>query len=337
MAKLSKPALFQQVEQAIRLSGWWFLTLPISASYYRQYQVYTDAQSFPIIVYIWNVTHGGGSARATNEYRIQVTGGGLSQFIPEQGGKTLILGWWDEVGVFVGFDYTRHSGPLGFSPSLQVSLQALEDAHHNGFATYTKGTGETAITFRPDFFGHYMEHLESLHKCGESPQTSIILQRIGENPNTVQDEDIESVPQERHYAVVTTRRVLREVGFRDRVLTAYGHRCAMCGIQLELLDAAHILPAAHPQSTDETNNGVSLCTLHHRAFDRGFVTFDERYRTYINEEKAVEFQESGLDGGLVRFKKDLKPLLLLPPDSRDRPRRDFIEETNRLRGWSIEI
>ena len=223
MARLLKPALFQQVEQAIRLSGWWFLTLPTSESYCRRYHVYTDAQAFPIIVYIWNVSHGGGAARAANEYRIQVTG--LSRFIPEQGGKTLILGWWDDAGVFVGFDYTRHSGILGASPSLQISIQALEDAHRNGFATYTKGTGETAITFKPDFFGHYIEHLESLHRCGESPQTSTLLQRIGENPYDVPDEEIDSVPQERQYVVVTTRRALRELGFRDRVLTAYSFPC----------------------------------------------------------------------------------------------------------------
>ena len=333
MARRSKLALFQQVEQAIRLSGWWFLTLPISANYYRQYQVYTEAQSFPIRVYIWNVSHGGGAARPADEYRIQVTG--LSQFIPEQGGKTLILGWWDEVGVFVGFDYTRHSGPLGFSPSLQVSVQALGDAHRNGFATYTKGTGETAITFRPDFFGHYTEHLESLHKCGESPQTSTILQRIGENPYEVLDEDIEDVPQERQYAVVTTRKALREASFRDRVLTAYSHRCAMCGMQLKLLDAAHILPVQHPESTDGTNNGMSLCTLHHRAFDRGLVTFNQRYHTRINESKVVELQKSNLDGGLDRFRRDLKPLLLLPPDNRDHPRQDFIEEANKIRGWDL--
>ena len=97
------------------------------------------------------------------------------------------------------------------------------------------------------------------------------------------------------------------------------------------------LPAAHPESTDETNNGVSLCTLHHRAFDRGFVTFDEKYRTYINEERVVEFQDSRLDGGLERFRRDFKPLLLLPPDKRDRPRSDFIEETNRIRGWNASV
>ena len=333
MAKLSKPALFQRVEQAIRLSGWWFLTRPASESYYRRYQVYTDTHSFPIVVYVWNVTHGGGAARAVDEYRIQVTGRGLSQFIPEQGGKTLILGWWDEVGVFVGFDYMRHSRPFGFSPSLQVSLQALGDAHRNGFATYTKGTGETAITFRPDFFGHYIEHLESLHKCGESPQTATILQRIGENPYEVPDEDIEVVPQERRHAVVTTRKALRESSFRDRVLTAYSHRCAMCGMQLKLLDAAHILPVEIPGSTDETNNGVALCTLHHRAFDRALVTFDQQYHTYINEGKVVELQRANLDGGLDRFRRDLKPFLLLPPDRRDCPRQDFIEEANKIRGW----
>ena len=110
----------------------------------------------------------------------------------------------------------------------------------------------------------------------------------------------------------------------------------MCGIQLKLLDAAHILPAAHPDSTDETGNGVSLCTLHHRAFDRGLVTFDGRYSTHLNDKMIAEYWMAGLDGGLDQFRYNLRPFLLLPPDRRDLPNPDFIDKTNLMRGWTIE-
>ena len=244
MARLSKPDLLRLVERAIQDSGWGFLKLGARDEHPARYHVYGDLGSRRIRVYVWNVTHGGGAARSATEYRIQITGAmgptGAGEFIAEPEGRTLILGWWDEIGVFVGFDYTRHSGPLGASPSLQVSEETLRAAHVGGFAAHNKGSGEIAIAFRPDFIGHYIENLENLHDCGVSPQVTRLLNRIGENPDDVSDDEItREVPAERQYAVVSTRRVLRDIDFRQRVLTAYGHRCAMCGIQLKLLDTAH--------------------------------------------------------------------------------------------------
>jgi putative restriction endonuclease len=85
-------------------------------------------------------------------------------------------------------------------------------------------------------------------------------------------------------------RALRALDFRERVLDAYRNRCAMCGIQLRLLEGAHILPVAEPASTDETANGVALCALHHRAYDRSLVTFDPEYHVHVNEERVEELR-----------------------------------------------
>lgn len=338
MVRHLKRHLLQIVEQSFNESGWDFLHLSAPNAHPARYHVYRGDVGHEIRVYIWNITHGGGAARAANEYRIQITGieglAGPQEFIPEIGGKTLILGWWDEVGVFAGFDFTHHTGPLGASPSMQITDEALRGAHISGFAVHNKGNGELAIAFRPDFIGSYVHNLESLHECGESPEATKILDEISANPEEVDEAEIVAeVPPERLYAVISTRKALRDISFRNRVLNAYGHKCSMCGIQLRLLDAAHILPVFHPRSTDETSNGVSLCALHHRALDRNFVTFDENYRTRVNEELAFEFQRTGHDGGLPRFREHLRPLLLLPPDLRDRPKAEFITAANDMRGW----
>lgn len=340
MARIPKQQLLRFVEQAIRDSGWSFLHLSAQNEHPARYQVYRNGEGYRVKVYIWNITHGGGAARAANEYRIQVTGilnaDGAQEFIPEIGGKTLILGWWDEVGIFAGFDFTKHSGALGASPSMQISEETLRGAHLSGFTPHNKGNGELAIAFRPDFIGEYIENLEVLHECGESPEATHILDELGEDYDRVGDEEIaRDVPPERQYAVISTKKALRDISFRSRVLNAYGHQCAVCGVQLKLLDAAHILPASHPDSTDGTNNGVSLCTLHHRAYDRGFITFDEEYRTHLNEDMAAEFRRTAHDGGLGEFRERLRPLLILPPDKRDRPDPAFISATNTMRGWAF--
>lgn len=331
MARLSKSRLLHLVENAIRESGWNFLYLTSQGIHPARYQIYRNGSTYRIRVYIWNLTPGGRN-RPADEWRIQVTG--LARFEPEIGGKTLILGWEDTVGVFAGFDYTRHDRPLGASPSIQLREAALRDAVDDGFAPHNKGNRELAIAFRPDFLGTYIENLESLHECGRADQEIGVLRRIGKDAQMVRDGEIaQVVARKRRYAVVSTKRALREINFRARVLTAYGHRCAMCGVQLRLLDAAHILPVACPGSTDDTDNGVALCTLHHRAYDMAFVAFGPDYRIHVNSAMAEELVEADRGDGLDQFNHFLRPILILPPDKNDRPSARLVMAANRLRGW----
>ena len=333
MARLSKAQLLHVVEKGIHEGGLNFLYVSPPGTHPARYHVYRGHQSYRLRVYIWNLSPGGRN-RPEDEWRIQATG--IRRFEPELAGKTLVLGWWDETEVFAGFDVTRHMGELGVSPSIQLREAALQQAVINGFAPHNKDNGELAIAFRPDFLASYIESLESLHGCGQANREIELLNLIGEDPNNVDDGDIgNEIAEPRRYAVVSTRRALREIGFRDRVLTAYGQRCAMCSIQLRLLDGAHILPAAHPESTDTTDNGVALCILHHRAFDRAFVTFDSDYRIRLNQEIVEELVADDHAGGLDAFEEALRPFLVLPPDRRDRPARHLVETANSLRGWEL--
>jgi len=66
------------------------------------------------------------------------------------------------------------------------------------------------------------------------------------------------------------------------VLPAYSDRCAICRLkEIRLLDAAHITG-----DTDETglpliSNGVSLCTIHHRAFDQNLIGISADYSVHV--------------------------------------------------------
>jgi putative restriction endonuclease len=76
---------------------------------------------------------------------------------------------------------------------------------------------------------------------------------------------------------VGTVRRRRDASFRGAVLTAYEQRCAVCGLDVRLAGAQLALDAAHIKwhqagGPDEVRNGLALCVLHHKLFDRGAFT-----------------------------------------------------------------
>ncbi len=75
----------------------------------------------------------------------------------------------------------------------------------------------------------------------------------------------------RAYSTRLVRQRLHQRGFRERVLAAYRDRCAMCSLRhRELLDAAHIKPDT-AGGDPQVSNGLSLCKIHHAAFDIGVL------------------------------------------------------------------
>lgn len=80
-----------------------------------------------------------------------------------------------------------------------------------------------------------------------------------------------AVAQRQYVERLTKARVHQPV-FRTRVLRAYDDRCAMCRLRHpELLDAAHIIPDGDPGGEPVVPNGLSLCKIHHAAFDANIL------------------------------------------------------------------
>jgi putative restriction endonuclease len=81
----------------------------------------------------------------------------------------------------------------------------------------------------------------------------------------------------------------RDPNFRKRVLTAYEHQCAVCGLQLLLSGSSVALEAAHIKwhqagGPATVPNGICLCVLHHKLFDRGAFTVAPPYTILISDE-----------------------------------------------------
>ena len=73
--------------------------------------------------------------------------------------------------------------------------------------------------------------------------------------------------------------------FRSVLLANCGGACCLTGIVIPaLLTASHIKPwvAATPSERLMSSNGIPLNALHDRAFDRGLITLDDRYRVVVS-------------------------------------------------------
>jgi putative restriction endonuclease len=100
-----------------------------------------------------------------------------------------------------------------------------------------------------------------------------------DEPNPVPVTD----PIEREYAVREAKVRLHQGRFRGAVLLAYRDQCAVCRLkEIRLLDAAHIEPDISPFGEPRVTNGLSMCTIHHRAFDRNLVGITADYEVRVS-------------------------------------------------------
>ena len=324
---VEKEELLARVETALRLSGWQLLWLVYDHP--AKVRLINGDAAIDAWIHIWNLTPGGRPGQMPLERRIQPTGiNGL--FTASLATQTLILGWSVEAGVFAAFDYSYHTLAFGKSSSVQTDLPALHDAQRDGIGVFAKATGELSIAVRPDMLGFYVKQMAVLHASGRDPADLSALRQMASDPFQV---DPDNLPKPRRKVLTTALRLLRDRRFGDQVLSAYNHRCAFCEVQLRLLDAAHILPVAHPDSNDQVINGVALCALHHRAYDAALITFDTGYAIQVSKPAVAQLANAGLQGGLPQFRAALRPSLLLPKVKASHPSAEMINKANVLRGW----
>jgi putative restriction endonuclease len=128
---------------------------------------------------------------------------------------------------------------------------------------------------------------------------------------------------ERVYAMRETRVRLHQVRFRGLVIPAYAEKCTICRLkERRLLDAAHIRADAHPDGAASISNGLSLCTIHHRAYDEDLVGIDADYKVHIAP-RLLEDEDGPMLELLKTFHR--KPISL-PRRETSRPDRELLAE-----------
>jgi putative restriction endonuclease len=130
-------------------------------------------------------------------------------------------------------------------------------------------------------------------------------------------------PLERQYVFRETRIRVHQARFRGRVIPAYRNLCAICRLkEPRLLDAAHIVGDLEVRGEPVVANGVSLCSIHHRAFDEGLVGISPDYDVHVSRSLLEED-----DGPMLEVLKGFHGRPIELPDRRAwRPDRERLAQ-----------
>ena len=212
--------------------------------------------------------------------------------------------------------------------SLYSRFSNQRKAATSKIASYQDNNNQSVLSFQPDYLGLYLENLKQIHLLNETE-----LKKLVDQSDVLNDKDEKgTMDTDEGPITITHTRYKRDPNFRKKVYTAYDYKCAMCGIQLELIEAAHIIPHSHEKGTDETENGIALCSLHHNAYDRSLIYFDEEFNILINEKKIEYLEKIGLDSGIRKFEKLSFDKILLPTSHISKPNVKNILIANKTRG-----
>ena len=331
MPALAPRVLVDALLDAIQQSGGSAIyTARSDRAHPRTFQVTYGERTYSLWIYIWTVTPGG-REQLPDEYRIQMTSvSSPLRLNPERGGYTALLGYYQDLNVFAGFDLQRHKKFTKGSPSVQIHINALRDSLQHGYGFSTKDNREIAVGIRPDQLLAYVTNATAIHKFGADSKTLGLLQRAAE-AQEIEEKDIRGLATERRKIVEQISRYSRDANFRTQVLRAYGNRCAVTGAQLKLVDAAHILPVPSKESSDHVTNGIALSPTMHRAFDNGLIYLDEKFVIRLNAEKSDELEALGQSAGLEQLRSFLGKRILLPTDRARRPNKEYIRRGNKYR------
>jgi hypothetical protein len=197
--------------------------------------------------------------------------GGDRPIIEIPGRESLLLGLWEsddlvpvERPLLVSADPEHRAGRTTRF-SVFVSMTVLQAALETGWAEGQNAAGESIRCFVPSLLPvSYAADRTNAAPVAPAMQAAI----EGSGLLAASEDEIPAASQRARRAGST---LIRDARFSRRVVEAYGGHCAMCGLDVGLVEGAHIYPVAAPGSYDEPWNGLALCANHHLALDKHLV------------------------------------------------------------------
>jgi len=138
--------------------------------------------------------------------------------------------------------------------------------------------------------------------AAESEQALRVLRQPGEPAGEVFVEEVTVPGETEREAVVKVR--MGQAFFRTTVIASYGKLCCVCRLPEEqLLVASHIIPwAARADLRVNPRNGLCLCALHDRAFDRGLMTVEADLRVRLSRRLEDHLPDDVIEKMFVAYR-----------------------------------
>lgn len=229
---------------------------------------------------------------------------------------------------------TSNQGPydlddIGSDGLLTYAYRGTDRNHHDNKGLREAWRTRTPLIYFKEIQAHRYQAIWPVMVLEDIPDALCIRAAIdpayGELQQGMTFRDIEASPLDlRRYAWTQTRQRLHQSAFREVVVSAYDKRCAICRLNHpELLDAAHIIPDNEMRGTPIVTNGLSLCKIHHAAYDQEILGISPDYRVHIRKDILLEHDGPMLLHGL----QELNGLpIILPTSSRDYPDKERLAE-----------
>lgn len=171
------------------------------------------------------------------------------------------------------------------------------------------------------FFGTWPGQYRPIFPCfvtRDDPASRRVVVSVGRLVGAL-DERVPVLPDdpiERRYTARQTRVRLHQGRFRARVVSAYARQCAICRLkELRLLDGAHIIGDVEEHGEPLVSNGLSLCSIHHRAFDEDLVGISPDREVHVSR-RLLDDE----DGPMLELLKGFhRRPIVVPASPRHRP------------------
>lgn len=150
---------------------------------------------------------------------------------------------------------------------------------------------------RYDVSGGFLEHIA--HQLQNDSKLSFeIIQSLldAHFPSSFHEDILQAVGIE--FSLQISKRQRSDPNFRINILKAYEYKCAVCGFDVKLRHQPIALEASHikwrqANGPDTEVNGLALCSLHHKLFDRGAFTLSGKLEILVSDDAygSVGFEE----------------------------------------------
>jgi putative restriction endonuclease len=257
------------------------------------------------------------------------------------GVATAFIGFFEGGDVFVAWD-PQHVYALEAvtNASVYARISQRPAVLANGAAIHQfnsnkLGSETMAIAMHSGALGFYLENIAAFHKFDTVQDIRKVLSIAAgaqSMRNFGQVGSVVSTASGHRKRFIYQRRVYpRDPQFTENVLSAYGRRCCVCGRQMGLVQAAHIIPHSRPESSNSVQNGLALCVEHHKLYDDGLLMPGPGGKLVFNATRAAFLRATKQSAGLDELQERVGDSYAVPHAAKLRPSEDLLRQGIALR------